>query len=135
MGIFTWNSSFVVGVDMIDQQHRVLVSKIDLLYDALVSQERSLNIKQLLDDIVDYTNLHFRAEEELMIRSGYPELKDHLSRHHKFEQKIHIFQQQEQEGIKIEMDVFDYLQDWLIEHILVIDKKFADFVQKSKIDI
>jgi hemerythrin-like metal-binding protein len=127
MGIFTWNSTFVLGVELIDEQHRILISRIDQLYDHLVTNERSVDFDKVIADIVDYTDFHFRSEEELMARSGYPSLDDHLPEHHKFEANIKNYSKKSDRGDEWKMELFQYLQDWLIDHILDTDKQFASY--------
>lgn len=42
----------------------------------------------IIDELVDYTVSHFRTEEEMMKRTGYPDLENHKQIHQQFVDKL-----------------------------------------------
>jgi len=69
---FLWNKSFETGIDFVDQQHHGLVELINEAAPFLsaagpIDRERT---ERLLDRLFAYAATHFKAEEELMHRSG-----------------------------------------------------------------
>ena len=72
MAILTWDDSFCVGIEGVDEQHRNLVEMINRL-DAAVSAGRDeMEINEILKGALDYTQYHFATEERLMEEAGRP---------------------------------------------------------------
>jgi hemerythrin-like metal-binding protein len=77
-----WTEKFNVGVTIIDEQHRGLVSIINSFYfhksDAVV--ERVL--APTADTLMAFCRIHFMTEESMMTEAKYPDLEDHRKNHH-----------------------------------------------------
>ena len=59
-----WTNDLNTEIDVIDKQHRRIVDYINDLESAHGKQDREL-VRQVLDDLVDYTMSHFAFEENL----------------------------------------------------------------------
>jgi len=69
-----WTPNLSVGVDFIDEQHKIWFEKADQLFSAGQRGEAKEYILQMFDFLEEYTNTHFRDEEEYMASINYPEL-------------------------------------------------------------
>ena len=69
------------NVQEIDRQHQELIGKLNRLNDAVSKMESRETIYQMIDDVIEYTRLHFATEEELMLKSGYPLYEAHKEKH------------------------------------------------------
>ena len=65
MPICTWNSEYSVGIDQIDKQHQKLVLLINTLFDAMKEGKGKERQGHILNELVQYTDYHFKCEEEL----------------------------------------------------------------------
>jgi hemerythrin len=132
MPLINWNDSLSVGVDYIDNQHKQLVSIINRLNDAMLQDKGNDVMSQILDNLVDYTKSHFKSEEHLMRKYGYPESANHLKEHDKLTKEVIDFAENFKQGKAIiTLPVLNFLKDWLNNHILKTDKLLGQFLSKD----
>jgi hemerythrin-like metal-binding protein len=125
-----WQPGYDLGVASMDEQHKQLVRLMNDLFDAMQKKEVK-PIVDILDGLVQYTEYHFEQEELLMELNNYPELEGHAEIHHGFSGKIERFKQSYLEGKEdLSEELLDFLQKWLINHILVQDKAYAPHIKK-----
>ncbi len=132
MEFFTWNENFSVGINTIDEQHKKLVSLINELATAMSEGKGRDKIDSLLTELADYTVYHFSEEEKLMANYEYPGLEEHKKIHSAFVEKVSDFKKKYENGsLLISIEVFQFLQDWLKEHILGTDKQYSPFLREK----
>jgi hemerythrin len=82
----------------------------------------------VLDELVDYTRIHFALEQSLMHMGKYPEYEDHCALHRDLVSKVEILQEKVHSGsAAISFELLHVLRNWLRRHILSEDKKYAEF--------
>lgn len=129
--LITWDSSIQIGVPLIDEQHRRLVSLINKLHGAMQNRSGSAAMSVILDELIDYTEKHFKAEERLMERAGYNKLPDHKVLHKKLVAQVVDIQHQFKQGrATVTLDLMNFLSNWLIGHIQGEDRKYVSVVKK-----
>lgn len=123
MPFILWRNSLSIGNDLIDSQHQKLIEIINRLFEGISKKDPSLKMQKIFDELVAYTRYHFNAEEELMQRSSNPMLFEHKKAHLDFVNKVNSFKMSNiSADEKIKMEVFKFLKNWLIEHIMNMDK-------------
>jgi hemerythrin len=120
--------SVVSGVSGIDQQHLVLVSMLDRLNEAVKNKEPRDVIYRIIDEVIEYTRLHFAAEEQLMLNSGYTDVDFHKEKHRQLmEDALHLKGKLADLGEEMFTDWFNH---WpftrVLAHIQYADKQFED---------
>jgi hemerythrin len=70
-----WNESLSIGVAKIDSQHRKLIGMVKQLENALDGSNTLKEMGRTLKSVVDYTNYHFKDEEDLMAQIKWPIFK------------------------------------------------------------
>ena len=83
MALLTWNHTCSVGVRAMDDQHGVLMDAINELRLALVRGSGHERIRELLDQFIEFTRMHFWSEEQLMVQTGFAGLEEHRAEHHR----------------------------------------------------
>jgi len=73
----TWTNDLSVGIELIDEQHKMLIKHLNDLSQSLESGQGPAKIANTLNFLIDYTKFHFTAEEKHMAANDYPELKNH----------------------------------------------------------
>ncbi len=129
MDLFQWNEAFEIGFSTIDEQHHHLVDVTNqfgdlLAEDGVIPQDTD----DLLEELLSYTTYHFKEEEDLMLRAGVDNrhIQQHQQKHQQFFQDVFIQQRQCSPGTPLmEKDLFEYLINWLIFHILGCDRNMA----------
>ena len=121
-----WDDSFATGVKSLDDQHKKLFDMVNDLHDAMQQKRSREAIGSILNRLIEYTASHFSAEEEFFRRSGYPEEAQHKTHHVKLVEQVIDLQKKFQSGeALLTQSVIEFLQDWLINHIKGVDKKYG----------
>lgn len=133
MSLISWNESLITGIVIIDKQHMVLVEKINELYDDLEKEKIDENIESLLLSLVAYTEYHFETEEGYFKKFSYVQSEQHLIEHEKFRKDLANFMNTNERPKEIGEKVLNFLNFWLVHHILHVDMEYVDFL-KDKIN-
>ncbi len=127
-----WSDDLETGITEIDNQHRRLVSMVNEFYRAFKKGVDRSYIGKLLQELIEYTDYHFKTEEYYFDKFGYPEAEVHKQIHRKLVEQVLEFKKKFDEGkADISYELLNFLKDWLLNHIGKTDKKYADFL-KSK---
>lgn len=128
MAYFNWDEKYSVGVKAIDDQHRKLVALVNELYEAMSAGKGKQVVGKVLNDLIAYTDTHFKAEEAMMEKAGYPapNFLAHKKEHEALVSKVSdLCTRFAVSEIGLTTEVGSFLKDWLSNHILVVDKKYA----------
>ncbi len=127
-----WSDDFLVGIPVVDSQHKKLVSHVGDLCDILSDTEDQYVSKreQILKEIVEYTEYHFKTEEELFVEYNYPEAEIHKAQHRTFVSEVsRQVQNLLLADIKHGEVFYGFLVTWLLSHIAKADKAFANNIR------
>jgi hemerythrin-like metal-binding protein len=129
MGLVQWDSKLDTGYPEIDQQHQALVDAFNRLHVAMKEGKGRDEVGNLLLFLKDYTVTHFRMEEELMDRHGYPMTTKHRAIHQALIAQVADLVERYQNGtMSLTLSVMDFLEDWLVTHIQGEDFRLAAFL-------
>lgn len=129
MESFIWTPAFVTGLPEVDDQHRRLVEIINAFGSRLAENDiDSLQVQDLLQELIEYAQLHFEEEERLMadhsLDARHREL--HGEEHKTFVDDVLLLRRHRQEDDPDEARmILEYLTHWLAYHILGIDQNMA----------
>lgn len=126
--LMQWSDAFNTGVPDIDEQHKKLVALLNTLKQAIVDRRGSQVCTEILDELVAYTQVHFRFEEDLMQASGYSLYDSHKKLHEELLAQVLAYRQKLlSESASISFDLLRFLQTWLTKHISESDKRFGNY--------
>lgn len=129
MSLIDWNTQLMVGVAQIDDEHEVLVSKVNALADAMAGGEESDRLASLFGEVVYYTMDHFAHEEHLMAFHHYPEVARHRQEHDELKiQIVGLREQTDGGGMAVTVHTLAWLSNWLTAHISRADRAFAQYL-------
>jgi hemerythrin-like metal-binding protein len=130
--LMPWGPEYMLGIGEIDDQHVKLVGLINKQHRFMKLQKSSENADGVLKELTDYTEYHFKYEEKLLEKYGYPEKRAHLKSHEKLMDQVAEFKMQRKEGsASLHMDIMVFLTDWLKTHILESDKAYVQFLKEK----
>jgi len=126
--MFEWQENMSVGIREIDSHHKRIIALINKLEASLGKGEDQAITAEILTEVSNYTIYHFFAEESLMEKHGYPGYEQHKSEHLKLTGITFDFMGK-LSGNKTSLgqELLDFLINWLKDHILVTDMKYAPF--------
>jgi len=127
-----WRDDWLLGIDKLDAQHRALADCLNRLAAAAGNGGEVVDteaIRSLITELYTRTKQHFRYEEDLMHKAGYPGYADHAREHAMLlaELKSTITHDLSAEPLRLPPDLLSALRSWLIVHILQSDREFAEY--------
>lgn len=124
-----WGAAFETGVRTIDDEHRELVAILNEFHSALEHNLGESVAFATLNRLIRYAEKHFSDEEALMAKARYPGLKDHIAEHERLmAQVFELHTKLMNREATFSTELFNFLREWLIDHILNADMDFGRFV-------
>ena len=125
---FEWSDSFRVNVRLLDDQHRELFGRVNVLSQALGASGDVQGHEPEKRSVLEYARLHFRDEEALMEAHAYPRHEAQKRAHEMLMRQLERLASVEEKRARPRSEtVVDYLKDWLISHTLLEDLQYRDF--------
>ena len=126
-GVPVFTDKFKTGIPMIDEEHKTLFDIIGKIYKAISAElvhDKFDLILDILDELKEYTSVHFADEENYMKEIGYAGLAQQVILHEKFIETLNEVNLDQVDDNQQEYlyEVLNFLQNWLINHILKVDK-------------
>ncbi len=129
-----WKDEYNLGVDDIDKQHQKLFDYLRELRDMMRNEDTKGGIAQTLDNLYNYGVEHFTFEEQLMERIGFSALEGHRKLHTMYNQRLDEFRKRFQSEDMMATELLVFIKEWLLNHILKEDKKYALFMKENDIE-
>ena len=127
--LIEWTDDLSVGVQEIDEQHKVLVNLLNKLYEAIITSNEDHMIKSILQELIQYTVIHFAVEESLMRIFNYPNYEEHKKQHALLvEQVLQLQNNVERNESELSLDTLNFLRHWLTEHIMGEDMRYTPYL-------
>ena len=137
MGKIVWDESLSVAIDLVDEQHKMLIERLNDLSSAVEMTKGISEILNTLGFLIDYTDFHFSTEERYMRKYDYPGFETHLKQHEIFKTSLNnLVSDFEEEGATepLSASINTLLVNWLINHIKVIDIQFGNFLRENGLE-
>ena len=135
MVIIEWNEGLSVGDPLIDEQHKMLLKRLNDISTAIETDQGIDDISKTLNFMMEYTEFHFSAEEKRMEDEKYPRLEYHKSQHKEFVKTLNdlsndFFEDGATQSLAEAINVF--LFNWLVKHIKGVDGAFGRFLSETR---
>ncbi len=128
--MFEWSEDYSVRIASIDEQHKQLVQMLNDLYAGMMNNSSREAASATLKGLTEYTVTHFAYEEKLFRQHGYPQSEEHVREHQALVQAVVEFEEKFTAGeASINMELMNFLKNWLIKHILGSDKQYSRFLR------
>lgn len=129
-----WTQDLSVGVDLIDDQHKLWFEKADKLFEAGKNHQAKEYVGELLDFLDDYTKKHFHDEEQYMQKIRYPGYDEQKRLHTAFiAQLAKLKEDYKTSGgnLLVILNANQMVLGWLTSHISVQDKKIGQYARQQ----
>lgn len=134
MARIEWTTDLSVGVVIVDEQHKKLFQLIDDFYANIQTQSPAERVNHLIEALKEYSVFHFTEEEGLMRKAGYVDYEVHKQQHDAFIAKVDDFAVRFKSGkLILTVEITNFIKDWLIKHISVMDKKYVPTLHEKGI--
>jgi len=128
--MFHWKPECSVKIPEIDAQHQRLFALAAELHAAMAQGKGKTVLERSLAQLVDYTKVHFAAEEQLMGKYRYPDAAAHKVQHDQLTAQVVDLQRKFRAGdgtLTISLMVF--LKNWLERHIAGSDQQYSVYIR------
>ncbi|MDP2431838.1 MAG: bacteriohemerythrin [Pseudomonadota bacterium] len=131
-----WSDDYLVGVERIDAQHKVLVNTLNEANARLAVNVTRELLEQITRDLLSYAIYHFETEESLMREYDYADqsaadAEQHRREHRAFSQQVVALRDGLRDGRLVSREEqLSFLNNWLVDHILNTDKRFGEFLNR-----
>ncbi|MBF0190954.1 MAG: bacteriohemerythrin [Magnetococcales bacterium] len=131
---FRWDGAFNIQILEMDTHHKTLLEIANAIMEILRHGEDHGSLESTFESLTDYTEYHFKAEEQLMERYAYPDLKRHQEKHRLLVQQVLEYRSQLQEQAALQQTDFKgFFTQWLVRHILNDDLQYGHFLNSKGI--
>jgi len=140
-----WTQNMTVEEGTIDKQHQLLLNNFDKLVKAsskTASEKNIAEVREIIHFLAIYIKEHLDYEEKYMGGNKYPDLERHKEIHKifiGFFDNIHeelklIYTSKEyllsKKLKQLSEDARKFLGEWFINHILVVDQQYHNYMKK-----
>lgn len=125
--MYEFKDNYKTGIDFIDAEHRRLFEIAEEAYQLQQNEfipDKYDHLVQILNELKEYTKSHFAHEEAYMQEIGYKGMFTQKVQHDAFIRKLDeldLDALDENSDAAID-DILTFLTDWLVDHILNVDK-------------
>jgi len=122
-----WKPEYNLGIPIIDEQHRGIVTTINSLFYAMQNKHGENVLRSVINMVTEYTHIHFNVEESFLIKCGFTDFKKHQELHNELRHTLSnignksLWEHNPQKFL-------DFLKDWWIDHICKKDSIFRDYL-------
>lgn len=129
---FEWTDNLSIGIPEIDKDHQVLLSLLNRCIDMVNENEKIEELDIILNELVEYTQYHFKREEKIMDACGYPHQQNHKKGHQLLISELNQYRIKYEQG-ELTVDLLlGFLTGWLKDHIMGgLDKDIGAYYNKN----
>jgi hemerythrin len=118
-----------LGVPAMDAEHALQIGLIEALGRAAAEGKSREVADEILEKLLDYTRVHFLAEELLMRMEGYPGYEAHHGEHGELLAELQKLRSAHEGGaLPMTLVAVEGLRSWLAGHVRTQDRAFANFL-------
>lgn len=118
-----------LDVPAIDAEHALQVELVEAFGRAVAEGKSREVADEILDKLLDYTRVHFLAEELMMRMEGYPGYEAHHAEHGELLAEFQKLRAAYESGaLPMTHVAVDGLRSWLSGHVRTQDRAFANFL-------
>ncbi|MBR6674512.1 MAG: hemerythrin family protein [Alphaproteobacteria bacterium] len=132
-----WRKQMELGYEPLDNEHKEFFEVVQKSTEASQVGDFA-TMEWVFDKAYDYARDHFSHEEDIMERIHFPDIEAHMRAHQIFIKNISELRQQyevassEEDKGKIAVKTANFLNVWLLGHILSRDKVYKPYLVRLR---
>jgi hemerythrin len=121
-----------IGDKTIDAEHDLQMQLLDSLSKVLEKGGEFSPVRYILEQFIEFSDMHFLSEQLVMRLHGYPGYEPHLEEHTRLMKKAReirdlVFRGEAPPSVQLIQE----LRDWLLNHIATEDVAFGEYLKKE----
>ncbi len=148
MPIF-WQDKMSVANDQIDEEHKYLFCLINTVELSLKLEGEEKTLGLVIDQLIEYTQLHFDHEEKIQIKMKYPRRHEHRIEHLQILENLQVLKEQltqeaepcndssdsvkslkKKLGKATEKEIVQLMREWVLDHVLKTDQDMTKYLSR-----
>lgn len=133
--MYEFKDEYRTGIQQIDEEHKKLFEIAEQAYQLKNEEfmpDKYDHIRHILEQLIEYTDTHFKHEEEYMQSIGYKQMFMQKVQHDALRKQmaewdLDAIDENQDETID---KILHIVTDWLAEHILGYDKQIGEAVNQ-----
>lgn len=135
--LIVWSEKLELGIPIIDEQHRTVVSTMNTLYFMLSKNLFNDSITHISHIVAHHVRLHNFTEEYLLEQAEYPDLDAHRLLHRESELQLtaavrKTSQAFDQRALRSD-DLMVFMKNYWLHHICKEDRKYAEWLRSRMV--
>lgn len=125
------NSDLNLGLPEFDDQQKEFFVRVDTFSDKIEKEHGNKAVAEFIDFLDQFAHDHFKHEEHLQMKTGFPGREEHLTAHNEFIDLLKDFRARISAGEdskKISLAVKGMMVRWIIKHTRHMDREFTDYL-------
>jgi hemerythrin len=129
LGLFSWREGYALGVAEVDREHKQIFNAAEQVHELLLRCAGPMAVEKGVGELIAVAANHFRAEEALLKRAGYPGLDQHRELHQELLREIRHKQARIRDNnMNVDIEFLAFIKTWILDHTLTADREFAPFL-------
>lgn len=125
----SWSNDYNSGNKIIDIQHRYLLTLMNRLNYAFLSNADKETIKEMVESLTKHTKYHFNCEEKIIKETNYNQLDRHKLEHEKLIRQFKKFYNQFLDSTLEYEKLFEFILNKIVwNHLIKFDKGYFDYL-------
>ena len=125
-------ASLRVAEKVVDAEHDVQMQMLDSLAAAIEERGNFASMKLVLEQFIEFSDLHFLSEQLVMRLHSYPGYEAHMEEHTRLMKKLREIREKVFRDEKIlGLELIKELRAWLLAHMASHDMAFGEFLKLS----
>lgn len=121
-----FSRDYDVLVERMNEDHRGIFDRINAMHARIKQKVEPAKLAPTFREFAEFTRAHFAREEENMERAGYADLPGHRKIHEKLLAQVDDLWKALESGKPVDLiETLGFFRDWLINHIMGVDKKYG----------
>src|SRR5271157_3949930 len=122
-----------IGEKTIDAEHDLQMQLLDSLSQSLAAGGDFAPTLHILEQFIEFSDMHFLSEQLIMRLNGYPGYEPHLEEHTRLMKKVREVRSNLLQGDNVpSLVLVEELREWLVTHIAQEDAAFGSFLKKKE---
>jgi hemerythrin len=126
--VFPWKEEYHIN-EAIDREHQHLLGLADRVMAIVDPVAEAEKVGATIREVYGYMKYHFDNEQKRMQDVEYPGYDEHIQKHEEIIAKVNTMLKQGYEIKRLTAEFRKIMVDWVIQHVMEEDKKFAAYLQ------
>lgn len=121
-----FSDDYDVAVGQMNDDHRRIFDYVNAIHARIKGKAPNAALVPVFRELAEFTRDHFAREEGHMQRAGYEDFPAHKKLHTALLAKVGEYQVALERGDEVDLiEVGGFVRDWLVSHILGVDKRYG----------